>query len=87
MDVLEQVQRERAGAVEEQHVALLRVVEIGAAQRLDQRPDAGLVARAGQGVGGKRRAQFRAAFEQVGLGIGEQGGQDPECVRHCPSLR
>ena len=36
MDVLEQMQRQRARAVEQQHVALLQIVEIAAGELLQQ---------------------------------------------------
>ena len=80
--VLEQVQRQRARAVEQQHVALLQVVEIAAwrAPPGCGRGGRGCAA-AGAPLGIERGAHLRDRRLQLGRRIGQQRGQHLEGLR------
>ena len=63
--VLEQMQRQHARAVEQEDVALLRVIEIEAGNVVGQHAEKSLLALADSRVVGKRRLQLRHCLKQL----------------------
>ncbi len=82
MDMLEDVQRKRPRAVEELHIALLRLIEIAVADEGDQA--VGQPAQAGRKImlAIQRRFQFRLPGLQFGRGIGQQQRKNLQGLVH-----
>ena len=80
--VLEQVEGERARAVEQQDVALLQVVEVARGDLLQEAVEAVAVLLRQAALGVERGAHLRDGRLQLGSGIAEQGRKDLERALH-----
>ncbi len=86
MDVLEQMQRQRLAAVEQQTVALLEIIEIADRDFLDQRIDGAAAGRRHQFFGVEHGEKFRRGVDQRFAGIAQQRGQYLERPHHATSI-
>ena len=86
MDVLEQMQRQRLAAVEQQAVALLQVIEIADRDLLDQDIDGRPARRRHQLFGIEHRQKLRRGFDQRLGRIAQERGQDLERLHHAISI-
>ena len=86
MDMLEEVQRQRPRAIEQQAVALLQIVEIAAGEVVDQPMQLGAFGRRQDGVAVDHLADFVGCRDEVGGRVGKQCGQGPERLHHTTSI-
>ena len=82
VQMLEQVQRQRPAAVEQQHVALLQIEQIARAQLIEQLEEPRPKAARHQPLGVEHAFQLRRAGGKLLARIAEQQRQDLEGIGH-----